>query len=66
MGSIILPPTDPFEVKRICIVGAGPTGLAAAKYLLAEEAFDKIDVFDQQSSSGGVWQVLHACMVAMI
>ncbi|SLM38714.1 flavin dependent monooxygenase [Lasallia pustulata] len=44
-----------YHVKRIAIIGAGPSGLAAAKYLLAEEAFDKIDVFDQRSNVGGVW-----------
>lgn len=54
MGSI--EPDDAlFEVKKICIVGAGPTGLAAVKYLLAEAAFEKIDVFEQQSQAGGVW-----------
>ena len=44
-----------FDVKKIAIVGAGPSGLAAAKYLLAEEAFDKIDIFEQRSNVGGVW-----------
>lgn len=53
MGSIV--GTAPFAVKRVCVIGAGPTGLAAAKYLVAEDAFDKIDVFEQQSEAGGVW-----------
>lgn len=54
MGSI--PSSDgPFKVKRIAIIGAGPSGLAAAKFLLAEQAFDKIDIFEQQSEVGGVW-----------
>jgi len=56
MGSII--PTAPFNVKRICIVGGGPTGLASAKYLQAEGTFEKIDVFEQQNQAGGVWQVV--------
>jgi NADPH-dependent glutamate synthase beta subunit-like oxidoreductase len=37
-----------FDVKRIAIVGAGPSGLAVAKYLVAEKAFDKIDIYEQQ------------------
>jgi cation diffusion facilitator CzcD-associated flavoprotein CzcO len=54
MGSI-LRPNGPFNVKRIAIIGAGPTGLAAAKYLVAEKAFDKIDIYEQQAEVGGVW-----------
>ncbi|KAH6626994.1 hypothetical protein B0J18DRAFT_444184 [Chaetomium sp. MPI-SDFR-AT-0129] len=52
MGSQ-LPPR--FDVKKVAIVGAGPCGLAAAKYLLAQNAFEKIDVFEQQAEVGGVW-----------
>lgn len=47
--------SEAFDVRRIAIIGAGPSGVAAAKYLLAEEAFDKIDVFEQRSNVGGVW-----------
>jgi 2-polyprenyl-6-methoxyphenol hydroxylase-like FAD-dependent oxidoreductase len=47
MGSL-LRPSGSFDVKRIAIVGAGPSGLAVAKYLLAEKAFDKIDIYEQQ------------------
>ncbi|CZR56739.1 related to flavin-containing monooxygenase [Phialocephala subalpina] len=54
MGSI-LRPNGPFNVKRIAVIGAGPTGLAAAKYLVAEKAFDKVDVYEQQAEVGGVW-----------
>lgn len=54
MGSL-LQPMGPFNVKRIAVIGAGPSGLAAAKYLLAEKAFDQIDLFEQQSQVGGVW-----------
>ncbi|KAI2615911.1 FAD/NAD(P)-binding domain-containing protein [Hypoxylon sp. NC1633] len=47
---------QPFNVRRIAVVGAGPSGLAAAKYLLAQEgAFPQIDVFEQQAEVGGVW-----------
>ena len=54
MGSIVRP-TGSFNVKRIAIIGAGPSGLAAAKYLLAEKCFEKIDIYEQQSEVGGVW-----------
>jgi cation diffusion facilitator CzcD-associated flavoprotein CzcO len=47
MGSIIRSP-GAFNVKRIAVIGAGPSGLAVAKYLLAEHAFDKIDIYEQQ------------------
>lgn len=47
--------SEAFDVKKIAVIGAGPSGVAAAKYLLAEEAFDKIDVFEQRDNVGGVW-----------
>ncbi|KAL2825970.1 hypothetical protein BDW59DRAFT_68626 [Aspergillus cavernicola] len=43
------------QIRRIAIIGAGPVGLAAAKYLLAEKCFDKIDIFERRSHMGGVW-----------
>jgi len=47
MGSLPLP-SDSLRVQKIAIIGAGPSGLAVAKYLLAENAFDKIDIYEQQ------------------
>ncbi|KAM5342564.1 hypothetical protein ACJ41O_013530 [Fusarium nematophilum] len=52
MGSI--PPAS-FDVKKVAIIGAGPAGLSAAKYLTAQEAFDEIIVFEQQDEVGGIW-----------
>lgn len=43
------------KIRNICVVGAGPGGIAASKYLLAEKCFDTIDIFEQQASFGGVW-----------
>ncbi|KAF2111282.1 flavin dependent monooxygenase-like protein [Lophiotrema nucula] len=39
----------------VAIIGAGPSGLVAAKYFCAETAFDQIVVYEQRSSSGGIW-----------
>ena len=44
-------------IRRVAIVGAGPSGLATAKYLLAERAFDSIDIFEQRSDVGGIWNL---------
>jgi len=44
-----------FGVGDVAVVGAGPCGLAAAKYLLAQGVFDSVVVFEQQSEVGGVW-----------
>lgn len=53
--SLVARPNGDFNVKRVAIIGAGPSGLAAAKFLVAEQAFDTIDIFEQQSEVGGVW-----------
>ncbi|KAI1422195.1 hypothetical protein F5Y12DRAFT_643471 [Xylaria sp. FL1777] len=45
-----------FNINRIAIVGAGPSGLAAAKHLLAEGfSSTQIDIYEQQADVGGVW-----------
>ncbi|RFU81965.1 thiol-specific monooxygenase [Trichoderma arundinaceum] len=44
-----------FHVKKVAIVGAGPAGLAAARYLRAQGAVDSITIFEQQDEVGGVW-----------
>ncbi|KAH9886366.1 putative flavin dependent monooxygenase [Xylariomycetidae sp. FL2044] len=46
---------DKLNIDRVAVIGAGPCGLAAAKYLLAEKKFSKIQVFEQRASVGGVW-----------
>jgi cation diffusion facilitator CzcD-associated flavoprotein CzcO len=43
------------KAKSIAIVGAGPSGIAAAKYLLAEKAFNRIVLFEQRNRPGGIW-----------
>ena len=44
-------------VRRVAVIGAGASGLATAKYLLAEKYFDSIDVFEQRSNVGGIWNL---------
>ena len=44
-------------IRRVAIVGAGPSGLATAKYLLAERAFECVDIFEQRSDVGGIWNL---------
>ncbi|KAG6000878.1 hypothetical protein E4U54_001248 [Claviceps lovelessii] len=43
--------------KSVCIIGAGPSGLVAAKTLLhnAPGGDFKVSVFERQSSIGGLW-----------
>ncbi|KAI0416805.1 hypothetical protein F5X98DRAFT_174369 [Xylaria grammica] len=49
-------PSPPFNINRIAIIGAGPSGLAAAKHLLAEGfSSSQVDIYEQQSDVGGVW-----------
>ena len=40
--------------KRICVVGAGPSGLAAVKTLV-EQGFNSVTVFERGSGVGGNW-----------
>ncbi|KAI1343700.1 putative flavin dependent monooxygenase [Xylariaceae sp. FL0016] len=46
---------DKLNIDSVCVIGAGPSGIAAAKYLAAEKKFSRIEVFEQRSSVGGVW-----------
>ncbi|KAH7033438.1 uncharacterized protein B0I36DRAFT_203318, partial [Microdochium trichocladiopsis] len=45
-------------VHKVAIIGAGPSGLAAAKYLLAQgqDVFQQVDIFEQRGEVGGVWK----------
>ena len=43
-----------FDISRVAIIGAGPAGLVAAKYLLGQQAFDQVVIFEQKYEVGGV------------
>ncbi|OSS46846.1 hypothetical protein B5807_08952 [Epicoccum nigrum] len=43
------------RVKSVAVIGAGPSGLAAARYLRAEKVFSKIVLFEQRPRDGGIW-----------
>ncbi|KAJ6779566.1 hypothetical protein PWT90_09965 [Aphanocladium album] len=47
------------DIQSIVIIGAGSAGLAAAKYLIAEKTFGRIDIYEQRSATGGVWNTSH-------
>lgn len=43
-------------MKTVCIVGAGPAGLASAKVLLQTEQF-AVTIFEQADKIGGIWNI---------
>ncbi|EXJ60908.1 hypothetical protein A1O7_05061 [Cladophialophora yegresii CBS 114405] len=45
------------SVSKIAVIGAGPVGVACAKYLVAEKAFSKIDIYEQRDRVGGIWNL---------
>jgi cation diffusion facilitator CzcD-associated flavoprotein CzcO len=44
-------------VKRVAVIGAGPSGAIAVDALAQEQAFDLIRVFERRESPGGCWSV---------
>ncbi|CAK7235336.1 monooxygenase [Sporothrix bragantina] len=51
------PPRSPprFAVKSVAIVGAGSSGLTAARYIQGQGVYDRIVVYEQRSQVGGIW-----------
>ncbi|CZR67938.1 probable flavin-containing monooxygenase [Phialocephala subalpina] len=41
--------------RRVAVIGAGPSGLAAVKALSDENVFDTIRVFERRDRVGGIW-----------
>ncbi|KAI1619535.1 dimethylaniline monooxygenase (N-oxide forming) [Exophiala viscosa] len=50
-------PGSASSIKRIAVIGAGPVGVSCAKYLLAENVFDTIDIYEQRDGVGGIWNL---------
>lgn len=45
----------PPRYRRVAVIGAGPSGLAATHALASEKTFDTIRVFDRRDQVGGLW-----------
>lgn len=43
------------NVKKVAVIGAGASGLAAIKSLVAEKAFDTIKCYERGSKTAGIW-----------
>lgn len=43
------------SIKRVAIIGGGPGGIAAARALRDEAAFETITVFERNDHTGGTW-----------
>lgn len=43
------------KIRRVAVIGAGPSGAITVDALAREEAFDQIRVFDRQEGPGGCW-----------
>lgn len=39
----------------VCIIGSGAAGLCAARHLVHDDAFSRVDVYEQTGSIGGTW-----------
>ncbi|KAI8651197.1 hypothetical protein NCS55_01363300 [Fusarium keratoplasticum] len=48
-------PPKKLRVSRVAVIGAGASGLAALRYLLAEKKFTYVQAFEQRVTPGGVW-----------
>ncbi|KAF2629261.1 FAD/NAD(P)-binding domain-containing protein [Macroventuria anomochaeta] len=57
MGDFEAPSSEKLSLRArsIAVIGAGPSGLVAAKYLRAEKAFSNIVLFEQRPRDGGIW-----------
>ena len=47
----------PPPYRRVAVIGAGPSGLAAVRALEKEKIFEAIRVFERRDQVGGLWYV---------
>lgn len=45
------------DIKRVAIIGAGPSGAIVLDSLIREQEFDVVRVFERREKPGGVWYV---------
>ncbi|KAK6209920.1 thiol-specific monooxygenase [Colletotrichum tabaci] len=45
----------PAKIRRVAVIGAGPSGAIATDALVKEQAFDTVRVFDRRAVPGGTW-----------
>ncbi|KAK2013632.1 thiol-specific monooxygenase [Colletotrichum eremochloae] len=43
------------RIRRVAVIGAGPSGAIAADAIVKEQAFDTVRVFDRRAEPGGTW-----------
>ena len=46
---------DTMAVKRVAVIGLGPSGAISIDALAQEHAFDVIRVFERRDAPGGCW-----------
>jgi cation diffusion facilitator CzcD-associated flavoprotein CzcO len=48
------------KVRRVAVIGAGPSGAIVTDALVKEQAFDTIRIFDRRAGVGGTWWEAHS------
>lgn len=48
-------PMDMMAVKRVAVIGLGPSGAISIDALAQEQTFDVIRVFERRDAPGGCW-----------
>ncbi len=43
------------KYRRVAVIGAGPSGLAAVDALSREDKFELVRVFERRDQTGGTW-----------
>lgn len=44
-----------FAVRSVAIIGAGSSGLAAARYMAGQGVYDRVVVYERRPEVGGIW-----------